>query len=216
MYAMLATRPNLSISINLLSRYQANNNNELWKCIKRILRYVKGTLDYKLVYENSSPCEILYRYSDADWASFEPDRHSTSGFVFKIFNNTVTWCTKKQSTIALSSTAAEYIALMEAVKEAKWLKNVLTGLGIIISKPIKIYEDNQGCISIASNPVKHYRTKHINLWYHFIRREIKIKNIELNYINTTLQLADIFTKITSAVILQKLSYLIGIKKIYIN
>src|SRR6266576_1179261 len=122
MYAMLATRPDLSISINLLSRYQATNNDELWKCIKRVLRYVKGTLDYKLVYENSSPCEILYGYADADWASFEPDKHSTSVFVFKIFNNTVTWCTKKKSTVALSSTEAEYKALMEALKKAKWLK----------------------------------------------------------------------------------------------
>lgn len=154
--------------------------------------------------------DIIHGYVDADWASFELDRHSTSGFVFKVFDCTVTWGTKKQNCIALSSTEAEYVALTDGVKEAKWLLQTLKDLGFLIENPVTIFEDNMGCICIASNPVKHHRTKHIDVRYHYIRKEIKDKNINLQYICTQEQQADIFTKITPPTIFKRLKAKIGL------
>lgn len=197
MYIMLCTRPDLSTSVNILSRYTNKSNIELWQCLKRVLRYLKGTTELKLCYERCDTYnDILCGYVDSDWGGNDTqDRKSTTGFLFKLFDVcTITWNTKKQMSVAASSTEAEYMALYEAVREALWLRSLAVSINIKIDKPITIYEDNNGCISIASNPTSHKRSKHIDIKYHFSREQVEKNIIKLNYIPTGNQIADAMTK----------------------
>jgi len=196
MYLMLCTRPDLATSVNILSRYTNKNNIELWQCLKRILRYLKGNIDMKLIFKKNFDFEhIFVGYVDSDWGGNENDRKSTTGYLFKMFNsNLICWNTKRQNSVAASSTEAEYMALFEAVREALWLKSLLESVSIKLDRPIKIFEDNQGCISIASNPTCHNRSKHIDIKYHFTREQIENNTISIEYISSENQLADIFTK----------------------
>ena len=201
MYVMLCTRPDLSVAVNILSRYLTKNNKELWQCLKRVLRYLKGSIDIKLNYMRGNYNDLLIGYVDSDWGgNDEKDRKSTTGFLFKLFEQcTICWSTKRQLSVAASSTEAEYMALFEAVREAMWLKALATRRNVNIEKPIIIYEDNNGCISIANNPTCHKRSKHIDIKYHFSREQVEKNIIKLNYISTGNQLADILTKPLSAV-----------------
>lgn len=214
MYAMLCTRPDLSIALNLLSRYQNKNNQELWQCLKRVLRYVKGSLKLELIYKRNDYKDMLVGSVDSDWAGNEIDRKSTSGFLFQLFDqNTISWNTRRQNSVATSSTEAEYMALYEGVKEACWLKSLLRSINLEISAPIVINEDNNGCIAIASNPTDHKRSKHIDVKYHFTREKIEQKIITLKYIPTGQQLADAFTKALPAVQLLKIRKQMGLEEL---
>ncbi|CAH2090566.1 unnamed protein product [Euphydryas editha] len=202
MYLMVCTRPDLSASVNILSRYTNKNNEELWKCLKRVLRYLKGTINLKLTYRKCCTYDdVLSGYVDSDWGGNDSsDRKSTTGYLFMLFDQcTITWNTKRQTSVASSSTEAEYMALYEAVKEAMWLKSLANSINFCIEKPIPIYEDNNGCICIASNPSNHKRSKHIDIKYHFSREQVERNIIKLNYIPTGQQLADILTKPLPAV-----------------
>lgn len=213
MYIMLCTRPDLSTSINILSRYTNKNNKELWQCLKRVLRYLKGTINLKLCYKRSAYSNILCGYVDSDWGGNDTtDRKSTTGYLFKLFDHcTITWCTKKQMSVAASSTEAEYMALYEGVREALWLKSLAISIHINIDKPIIIYEDNNGCISIANNPTNHKRSKHIDIKYHFSREQIEKNVIKLNYIPTGQQLADALTKPLPAITFQAMRRKMGLE-----
>lgn len=200
MYAMLCTRPDICAAISILSRYQSKNNAELWKCLKHLLRYIKGTVNLKLTYEKCDYRQLIVGYADSDWAGDELDRKSTTGYVFQVFENCViSWNTRKQNTVAASSTEAEYMALFEAVREAIWIKSLLNSIAIQIKQPIVIYEDNNSCICIANNPTNHKRSKHIDIKFHFTREQIAKKVIKLEHISTGNQLADIFTKMVQSV-----------------
>lgn len=196
MYSMLCTRPDLCVALNILSRYQSKSNKELWQNLKRVLRYIKGTVDLKLTYSVRNNIDnTIIGYVDADWASNEIDRKSTTGYIFQLFDNcSICWNTKRQNSVAVSTTEAEYMALFEGVREAMWLKALLTSFGLDVSKPIIIYEDNIGCISIANNPVCHKRSKHIDIKYHFSREQVERKMVIIKYISTGEQLADVLTK----------------------
>lgn len=214
MYAMLCTRPDLSIALNLLSRFQNKNNKELWQCLKRVLRYVKGSLKLKLIYKRNDYKDMLVGFVDSDWAGDELNRKSTSGFLFKLFDqNTISWNTRRQNSVATSSTEAEYMALYEGVKEACWLKSLLSSIHLNMSNPIVIYEDNNGCIAIANNPTDHKRSKHIDVKYHFSREKVEQKVITLKYIPTGQQLADAFTKPLPAVQFLKIRKQMGLEEI---
>lgn len=196
MYLMICTRPDLSYAINILSRFVNKNNKAVWQHLWGILRYLRGTCELKLVYKRniSNNSEFLSGYVDSDWASDESCRKSTTGYVFKMFENcSITWNTKKQNSVADSSTAAEYMALHEGVKEALWLKSLAKTLNINI-KSVLIYEDNMGCISIATNPANHKLTKHIDIKYHFSREQVVAGVIKLQHIRTEKQVADVLTK----------------------
>ena len=196
MYLMICTRPDLSTTVNILSRYSNKNNKALWQCLKRVLRYLKGSIDIKLTYIRGDYEQFLCGYVDSDWGGNDKsDRKSTTGYLFKLFENcTICWNTKKQLSVAASSTEAEYMALFEAVKEAMWLKSLATSINVIIAEPIVIYEDNTGCISIANNPTSHKRSKHIDIKYHFSREQIEKNVIKLKYMPTGEQVADALTK----------------------
>lgn len=203
MYVMVCTRPDLSTAISILSRYTNKNNTELWKCLKRVLRYLKGSKDMKLTYIRGNYKDILTGYVDASWGDddifTEKDilcrRKSTTGYLFKLFERcSICWNTRKQNSVAGSATEAEYMALYEAVKEALFLKSLLSSINLRIPRQIVIYEDNTGCISIANNPTSHKRSKHIDIKYHFSRDQVEKNVITVKYIPTGQQLADILTK----------------------
>ena len=172
------------------------NNNEVWKSIKRVLRYLKYSIDIKLNYTRQNYKEFLVGFADSDWGgSLGSDRKSTTGYLFQLYENcTICWNTKRQVSVAASSTEAEYMALFEAVKEALWLKSLATSININILKPIIIYEDNSGCISIANNPTSHKRSKHIDIKYHFSREQVEKNVIKIIYVPTGSQVADMLTK----------------------
>ena len=192
LYLANMTRPDISFAVNKLSRYQNCYKEVHWKSLKRILRYLCGSLDLELVYGNKDD-RILIGYADADYANDIIDRKSISGFVFKLFGNIVSWSAKKQDTVAQSSTEAELIALNYGLKEGIWLKNILNEVGIDI-KSFVIFEDNVPCIQIAEEPRLHRRIKHIDVKYLLIREYVERNEVTLKHITSRDQLADIFTK----------------------
>lgn len=191
MYVTLGTRPDLSTAVNFCSRHQNNPSEALWQALKRILRYVKETVNFELFFEKGHN-EKLVGFADSDWAGDERDRKSTTGFLFKIFGATVCWSTKKQSTVATSSTEAEYVALFEASREGIWLLNLLSDFGYA-KGCFTIYEDNQSCIKLA-NKWEHKRLKHVDVKFNFIRELVDRKDVSIVYISSSDQIADILTK----------------------
>ncbi|HEX4706357.1 MAG TPA: reverse transcriptase domain-containing protein, partial [Candidatus Udaeobacter sp.] len=195
MYPMLGTRPDLAFSVAVLGRHSASPGPEHQHALDRVFRYLRGSSSKRLVFQRGSPNgTTLQGYVDADWASDVNDRKSTTGFVFMLGGCAISWGSKKQATIALSSTEAEYIAAAISAKEAVWLRGLLTELGIDTSSPTCIFIDNQSAIAIARNPEFHDRTKHIEVRYHFLRQKIENREIELEYIPTGEQVADALTK----------------------
>ena len=162
------TRPDLSYPVGLLSQFMQTPRDIHLDCAKRVLRYVSGTMDYGILYKSATPIQ-LEGYTDADWAGYKADRRSTSGFVFSLGSGAISWSSKKQPTVALSSTEAEYRGATVAACEAIWLKRILKDLGVPIKDPILLYCDNMSNIYLARNPVFHARMKHIEVHYHFIR-----------------------------------------------
>jgi len=136
----------------------------------------------------------LHGFVDADWASNINNRKSTSGFIFMLAGGTISWSSKKQSSVALSSTKAEYITGAHTAKEAIWLRHLLTKLGLEINAPTFLHIDNQSAIAIAKNPKFHNCTKHIKIHHHFLHAKVEAGEIELLYIPTSNQIADILTK----------------------
>lgn len=176
------------------SRFQGCFNETHFNHAKHVLRYIRGTIDLKLVYTKQKDAPTLVGFSDSDWGGDKNDGKSTSGYVFKLFGNTVSWASRKQVTVSLSSTEAEYVALTEAICECKWIRKLLSELNIHCTEPVVIYEDNQSCIRVADDQKSNKRMKHLDIKYHFIVEAIKGDEIQIQYKPTNEQLADIMTK----------------------
>ena len=194
MYTAIATRPDISYAVGVVAQFCGSPNQSHLTAAKRILRYLKGTAQYALSYRKD--CDIV-GFSDSDWAGNLDDRKSISGNLFVYGGGAISWLSKKQPVIALSTSEAEYIALSYAVQEAIWLKLLLASFGVIVDKPIIIKEDNQGAIAIAKDPVKHTRAKHIDIRFHFLRDVVKRGDVQLEYCMTENMTADILTKSVS-------------------
>jgi hypothetical protein len=191
-YLVTGTRPALAYSVGVLARYMSKPRMLHFAMMKRVLRYVKGTLEQGL---NLGGNDVkLTGYSDANWAGDLETRRSTTGFLYDIGNSLVSWKSKRQPTVALSSAESEYMALAAATQEGIWCRAVLNELGEKQEGPLIIYQDNQGTIAMANNPVQHGRTKHIDLRHHFIRECIQKGEIILSYLSTDQMKADILTK----------------------
>jgi ribonuclease HI len=145
-----------------------------------------------LSFQSNSRSELV-SYVDADWASHS-DRKSVSGSVFEVFGNTVGWKTNKQSTVALSSTEAEFNAVTQGLKELCWLHNMLSEIGVNVSEPIMMYEDNQSCIAMVTGEWEQKRLKHMDIRYKFVKHWVENGFVLLKYVNTNYQKADLFTK----------------------
>lgn len=194
MYAMLGTRPDLAYAVSVVSRYSSNPNDKHQKAVKRIFRYLNGTVDLTLTYRGD--LMPLNGYTDADWAGDRDTRRSTSGFTFNIGSGALSWQSKRQPTVALSSCEAEYMGQTQATKEAVWLKALLKQLDEAYEAPVAtiIHCDNQGAMALAKNPEFHARSKHIGIQHHFVREKISNGDIELKFVPTEQQIADGLTK----------------------
>ncbi len=207
-YLSVISRPDIAAAVGTLSQYMSKPSKEHWMGVKRILRYLKGTLNFGLKYSARNP--ELVGYSDSDWAGDIDTRRSTSGYVFQIGNSTISWSSRKQATVAKSSTEAEYVALSMAAQEAIWLNRLMSDLGQNMDEPITIFEDNQGAMELAKNPKYHSRTKHIDICHHFIRERVMSNEIKVMYCNTKNMIADIMTKALPKPSFEKLRTLLGV------
>ena len=194
-HAAIATRPDLSSAVGALSQCTSKPSSEHWIGVKRILHYVKGTLDYGLKFEASSPkCLQRRGYSDADWAGDISKWKSTSGYLFQFGGGIISWRSKRHTIVALSSTEAEYVAVTLASQEAIWLRRLLSSISFKQSVATELYEDNQGAIDLSKNPTHHSRTKHVDIKYHFIREAVERKDVNIVYCPTNMMIADTLTK----------------------
>lgn len=192
MYIAISTRPDILHSVSKLAQRNTDPHIEHFAALKRVLRYLSGTLDMKLVYETSD--KKLEGFVDADWGGNSMDRKSYTGFVFFFGGNIVSWESRKQPSVALSSTEAEYMALSDAAKEAVYLNRLLKEIINFEANAVTLNIDNQGALKLAENPVYHKRSKHIDIKYHHIRDLVQNQEIRLKYCQTSEMIADIMTK----------------------
>jgi hypothetical protein len=195
MYAAICTRPDIAYAVTALSQYSSNPGPEHWSACKRVLRYLSGTRNYGLVYGKTDEDAIISTgYSDADYAANPDDRKSISGYAFMLGGAVYAWSSKKQTTVATSSTEAEYTALAHATRFAIWSRYLLDEMGYAQKDPTVIHEDNQAALALARDPQFHARSKHFDIQNHFIRERIENGTVDPVYCTTDDQLADIFTK----------------------
>jgi histone deacetylase 1/2 len=187
------TRPDISFAVNKACQFLVAPTDVHWSAVKRILRYVKGTLHVGLSICRSNSTELSV-YTDTDWAGCPDDRHSTGGYAVFYGPNLVSWSSRKQPTVSRSSTEAEYKAIANGTAEVTWLQSVLRELGIYQAKAPVLWCDNLGATFLTANPVFHARTKHIEIDFHFVRERVAQRMLQIRFISSKDQLADIFTK----------------------
>lgn len=192
MYLAVLTRPDIAYAVGYLSQFNKCHSDKHWTYAKRILRYLKKTRNLGLKY-----CKIgnvnIQGYVDADWANDPTDRRSYTGFCFMLSGSVISWSCKKQRTVALSSTEAEYMAITEGCREAVFLLNLQCEITEQMYT-INLYNDNQSSQKLSENPMFHNRTKHIDVQYHYCREVISKKFVKVNYLPTSNMPADMLTK----------------------
>ena len=212
MYLMTCTRPDLASSLQILSRFMTKPAKEHWEGVKRVLRYLKGTKSHGILFKKSGFLKIT-GFFDVDWGGCVDTRRSTSGYVFSLCGGAVSWSSKRQNSVALSSCESECMSATHAAKEAVWQRNIVRELisknsgsrdvwqKIIDRKcvgdddvAIDIYIDNQSAIELLKNPKFHARSKHIDIQLNFVRELIDENRLNFIFIATEFQVADILTK----------------------
>lgn len=193
-HASQGTRPDISYAVNMVSRFSNNPEKAHWVAVKRTFRYLKGTSKLKLEFskeENST----IQGYGDADWVNESIDRRSITGSLFKLQGGPISWQSKKQSTVALSTTEAEYMALSAICQEALWLRTLARELDPEATKSgTVIYCDNMGAADLAKTTEYRSRSKHIDVRHHFLRERVELQEIIVEYIPTEKMIADVLIK----------------------
>ena len=188
-----ATRPDIMYVTSLLSRFMEEPTMLHFQAAKRVLRYLKGTSNFGILYKREKGNNLV-GYSDSDYAGDLEDRKSTSGYVFFLNSGAISWSSKKQPVVSLSTTEAEYIAAASCACQAIWLRRLLENLKYVSRGPTAIHCDNSSAIQLSKNPVLHGKSKHIDIRFHFLRELTKEGTVELIYCQSSKQIADIFTK----------------------
>jgi histone deacetylase 1/2 len=191
------TRPDIAFSVNKVCQFLHAPMTVHWTTVKRILRYLRGTISLGLRLSKSSST-VVSAFSDVDWAGCPDDRRSTGGFAVYVRSNLVSWNAKKQATVSRSSTEAEYKSLANATAEVMWVQTLLDELGVSQSKAAVLWCDNIGATYLSANPVFHARTKHIEVDYHFVRERVAQRLLDIRFISSEDQVADGFTKSLSS------------------
>jgi hypothetical protein len=220
MFAAIATRPDIMYAVSQLSSFNSNPCQRHLAAAKHVLRYLKGTIMFGIIYRRqkatSGPRGFWSNevgYSDADWGRDLNSRRSTTGVIVLLNDAVVVWKSCKQPTVAISTMEAEYMALTDAAKEIKWIRQLFDELHYgITPRPSTILKtDNQGALALAKNPVHHTRSKHIDIKHHYIRETIAQGIVWLEHVSTSDMAADFLTKPLGRVRLQKCLSLIGMK-----
>ncbi|XP_062186641.1 secreted RxLR effector protein 161-like [Phragmites australis] len=204
------TRPDLAYSVRIVSRYMENPKESHLQAVKQILRYVKGTIQFGLIYLKGGEGELI-GYSDSNLAGDLDDRKSTSGMMFYYSGKPVTWCSQKQRIVALSSCEAEFMAATAAAYQAIWPRSLLSEATGEEPRPVLLRVDNKSTIALMKNPVFHERSKHIDTRFHFILGCIEKGLISVEHVSSEEQCADILTKALPRVKFREMRELIGVK-----
>ena len=209
MYLAVYTRPDLSHAVGVMSA----PTDVHWTAVKRVLRYLRGTLDVGIQYGGRGEASeqlVLRGYADADWAGNPDTRRSTTGHVFVLNGGPISWCSKQQPTVAQSSSEAEYLCAASAIKEAAWLRQLLPALGVTVGGPVPIGVDNQSAIAMLSSPAVSARTKHIDVRHHLAREHVARGKVAIVYVPTEEQPADCLTKALDRAPLQRCCARLGL------
>jgi hypothetical protein len=226
-YLSHQTRPDLCFAVNTLSQYQTDSREHDWKALIHVMRYLRGTIETGLFYSKTcNPIATLHTnddLSDDKWFSplafadashaQEVGRKSRSGHVIMMAGAAVSWFSKKQPVVSISSTEAEYYALSEAVKEVLWVRQVFNEIGIPLNDPTIVHQDNRSTIAIAMNPIQHQRVKHMDVRVHFLRDHLNKDDVKLVWCPTGDMVADIFTKALPGSTHAKFSQLLGLRSL---
>mgnify|MGYP001809905741 FL=1 len=192
LYLSVASRPDIAYSVGALARYMSKPTMQHWQAAKGLVRYLSGTVAYNITFGGGENASLL-GYCDADYAGDLDTRRSTTGYVFVLNGGAVSWSSKRQQTVAASTTEAEYMAAAAAVKEGLWLRKLMCDLDMD-NGTIKIMADNQSAIKLLRNPISSVRSKHIDVMHHFARERVQRNEVAFHYITTNDMLADMLTK----------------------
>ncbi|XP_039302787.1 secreted RxLR effector protein 161-like [Solenopsis invicta] len=192
-YIALISRPDISYAVNTLARFSNNPSEVHWRAIKHVMKYLKGTIGFSLCYKGKSE-DKLVGYCDSDYAGDLVSRRSTSGYVFMLHDAPISWSSNLQRVTALSSTEAEYMSISEALKELLWLRSLLESFGLKQAGKTELRVDNQAAIAMSKNLEFHKRTKHIEIRFHRIRQEQEAGNVDVTYVPSNKQVADLLSK----------------------
>jgi hypothetical protein len=211
---LVNTRPDIAYSVGMVSRFMEAPTSDHWAAIKRIVRYIAGTSKYGCTYLNKPTSGLkLLGYSDSDHAGDLENRKSTSGVVFFLNGNVVTWTSQKQRVVSLSSCEAEYIAAASAACQGVWLSRLIADLTGEKLQKFKLLMDSKSALELCKNPVYHERTKHIDTRYHYIRECVANGIAEVEHVSTVKQLADILTKPLGRVKFVEMRQELGVSKV---
>ena len=193
LYVQIGTRPDISFAVARLTQYASNLSAQHLHLAKYVLSYLKGTADLWLCYDGASRNRLV-GYLDSSYGDQANDYHSTSGYVYLLADGAILWTSRKQKTVAQSTTEAKYMALADAANQATWYQSFLSELGYEVSVPIPLHGDNQGAVDLAQNPVTGRHSKHIPIKHHAIREYVENGSIDLVRTPTAKMLADGLTK----------------------
>jgi transposase InsO family protein len=203
LFMSLHSRPDLSAAVAIASRFVHNPGMTHWSAVKRIIRYIKGTIDHGIVLGGDTQLK-LEGFSDADWANDIDSRRSRTGYSFFLGDGCVSWQSKRQATVALSTTEAEYMSLSSACQELLWILSLTDEIGYPLPRPVTMHQDNKGCIELTKNNKNHPNTKHIDIRHHFIKDLVEKGTVTMQFRPTKTMTADIFTKALAAPRFQEL------------
>jgi hypothetical protein len=187
------TRPDISYAVQQICLHMHDPRDEHMNALKRIIRYIQGTIRFGLHLFPSS-IDDLVSYTDADWGGCPDTRRSTSGYCVYLGDNLISWSSKRQPTLSRSSAEAEYRGVANVVSESCWIRNLLLELHCPVRKATLVYCDNVSAIYLSGNPVQHQRTKHIEMDIHFVREKVARGEVRVRHVPSCYQIADIFTK----------------------
>ncbi|GJY38049.1 hypothetical protein Tco_0424413 [Tanacetum coccineum] len=189
---LTTSRPDLTFVVCMCAWYQANPTKKHLHAVKRIFKYLRGTVNRGLWYPKDSSIALI-AYADADHVGCQDTRRSASECMQLLGDRLVSWSSKRQKSAVISSTKAEYIALSGCCAQVLWMRSQLTDYGLGFNK-IPMYYDNKSAIALCCNNVQYSRSKHIDIRFHFLKEQVENGMVELYFVNTEYQLADIFTK----------------------
>jgi hypothetical protein len=205
MYAMTTTRLDIAFAVSSLAQHTNNPGPEHWKALQRIFHYLRSTIDFCITLGGATDEIKLAGYTDASFAEDSATKRSTGAYVFTLNGGPISWASRRQPTVALSTTEAEYMAMCQAIREASWLRQLLIELGVCQkNEPIEVHADNKSAIALGKNPEFHKRSKHIDVQYHYVREQVQNGQVVTPYLSTAHMVADGLTKALSPELHQRL------------